>query len=100
MWVVEYSGDANNSGFTLTCGVEQFTFSVTDDSTAPQNLAPLSREELITVGKNSPSLATEQDIKVLPNDSATLTGLTDDATGDVTFKLYRTDDPVNGCTAA
>src|SRR5262249_29485033 len=73
-----YSGDANNNGATSAC-----------------------QSETLTVGKNSPSIATTlsattANIGDTVHDSATLTGATGNAGGTVTYTVY-TD---NTCTAS
>jgi hypothetical protein len=37
-WVVEYSGDANNAGFTIACGTEQFTIDNSHAPSSPQQI--------------------------------------------------------------
>jgi hypothetical protein len=64
-WAV-YSGDANNSTSTSTCGTET-----------------------VVVNAASNTIRTEQEI--LPNDHATLGGLTSNAAGTVNFKLFGPD---------
>jgi hypothetical protein len=61
-WAV-YSGDSDNSGSTSTCGTET-----------------------VVVSPNTNGISTAQSL--VPNDSATLTGLTSGAGGTITFKLY------------
>ncbi len=61
-WAV-YSGDGNNNGSTSVCG-----------------------SETVVVSPNTNGISTAQSL--VPNDSATLTGLTSDATGTITFKLF------------
>jgi len=61
-WAV-YNGDGNNNGSTSTCG-----------------------SETVVVNPNTNGISTAQSL--VPNDSATLTGLTSDAGGTITFKLF------------
>jgi hypothetical protein len=66
-WQAVYSGDANNNGATSVCS-----------------------SELLVVKPNQPGMGTAQNL--LPNDSATLTGLTGNAGGTVTFSLFSPSD--------
>jgi hypothetical protein len=66
-WQAHYSGDAKNDGATSVC-----------------------TDEHLVVNKNQPSISTAQNL--LPNDDATLSGLTSNAGGKVTFSLYSPDD--------
>ena len=59
----EYSGDANNTGDTSGCDTE-----------------------IVVVNQNQASLSTAQHL--IPNDDATLSGVTSDAGGTITFDLY------------
>lgn len=70
-WVV-YSGDANNVGDTSGCG-----------------------DETVVVSPNSPTFDTQPEVQI--RDVISLSGLTSDATGDVTVKLF---DPTNATCAA
>ena len=74
-WIAFYSGDANNLAKQGTCG---------------------DAGETSTVTKASPQIATVADAEAtLPggtlSDNASLSGLTTDATGTVTFRLYGPD---------
>jgi hypothetical protein len=62
-WQAAYSGDAKNDGATSVC-----------------------TDEHLVVNRNQPSISTAQNL--LPNDDATLSGLTSNAGGKVTFSLY------------
>ena len=63
-WQATYSGDANNTGpVSSDCSTEQ-----------------------LVVGKNPSGISTTPDL--IPNDSATLTGLTSNAGGTITFNLF------------
>jgi hypothetical protein len=62
-WQAVYSGDAKNNGATSACTSEQ-----------------------LVVNPNTPAMTTAQ--KLLPNDNATLTGATNNATGTITFSLF------------
>ena len=70
-WQAVYSGDANNNGATSSCTSEQ-----------------------VVVNKNTPGISTVQSL--IPNDSATLFGLTSTAGGAVTFNLFSPNAPT--CT--
>jgi hypothetical protein len=73
-WVV-YSGDANNNTSTSTCG-----------------------SETLVMPKADPSFATTQ--KLLPNDSASLSGATSTAGGSITFSLFAPGDATCAGTPA
>ena len=70
-WIASYSGDANNNPIAGTCG---------DDG------------ETSVVSPAAPKISTQAVDSGLPNalihDVATVTGLTDDATGTVTFQVW------------
>ena len=74
-WQVVYSGDANNDPATSVC-----------------------TSEIVTVNKNSPSMSTAQ--KLLPNASATMSGLTATAGGTITFNLFSPSDATCSGTPA
>jgi hypothetical protein len=74
-WQAVYSGDANNNGATSAC-----------------------TSEVVVVNPNTPLMSTAQNL--LPNDSATLTGLTSNAGGTVTFNLYNPSAATCGGTPA
>jgi hypothetical protein len=65
-WAV-YSGDANNVGTTSGCNTE-----------------------IVVVDQNSSQISTAQSL--IPNDSATLSGVTGTAGGTITFKLFSPSD--------
>ncbi len=66
-WQAVYSGDANNNGATSECTSEH-----------------------LVVNKNKSAISTAQNL--LPNDDATLSGLTSNGGGTVTFNLYSPSD--------
>jgi hypothetical protein len=66
-WQAVYSGDANNNGASSDCTSEQ-----------------------LVIAKNAPIGSTAQNL--IPNDSATLTGATNNATGTFTFSLFSPSD--------
>jgi hypothetical protein len=70
-WVATYNGDANNNTASSGCDDEQ-----------------------VTVAKAQPGISTAQNL--LPNDDATLSGLTSGAGGTITFNLF---DPSDGTCA-
>jgi len=74
-WQASYSGDGNNNTAKSVCGTEQLT--------VPQNIA---------------GITTAQDI--IPNDSASLSGLTSSAGGTLTFSLYSPTDATCSNTPA
>ncbi len=76
-WVATYSGDDNNESATHACGLASETVTV---NTAPTDVT--------TVATGSAIIKLGQTIE----DAASVTGLTDDATGTVTFTLYGPDD--------
>jgi hypothetical protein len=80
-WVASYSGDDNNEEDAGACGDE------------PVVVAAASVEE-----KNDPSISTQPDpasgeIGTVLNDTATLSEATEDATGNITFRLFAPEDP-------
>ncbi len=62
-WQAVYSGDTYNNGATSAC-----------------------TDETLVVNPNTPAMSTAQ--KLLPNDSATITGATSSAGGTITFNLF------------
>jgi len=66
-WQAVYSGDANNDGATSAC-----------------------KSEILVVNKNVSAISTVPNL--IPNDDATLSGLTDNAGGKVVFNLYSPSD--------
>ncbi len=66
-WQAVYSGDANNDGATSAC-----------------------QSEILVVNKNQSAISTVPNL--IPNDDATVSGLTDDAGGTVVFNLYSPSD--------
>ena len=66
-WQAVYSGDANNDGATSAC-----------------------QSEILVVNKNHSAISTVPNL--IPNDDATVSGLTDDAGGTVVFNLYSPSD--------
>jgi hypothetical protein len=64
-WIASYSGDANNEAVTTAC---------------------IDANETVLVKKAAPDLVTAPDM--LPNDSATLSGLVNPSGGSITFKLF------------
>jgi hypothetical protein len=66
-WQAVYSGDANNNGASSACTSEH-----------------------LVVTKNQSAISTAQNL--LPNDDATLSGLTSNAGGTITFNLYSPSD--------
>jgi hypothetical protein len=70
-WQAKYSGDAKNNPATSPCG-----------------------SETLVVSPNNPSATTTENL--LPNDSATITGLTSNAGGTITFNLYQDDNTCSG----
>jgi hypothetical protein len=62
-WQAVYSGDANNNGATSDCTSEK-----------------------LVVKPNTPGISTAQHL--IPNDDATITGATSDASGNIAFNLY------------
>lgn len=64
-WIANYSGDAKNNATANGCN---------------------EANESVVVSLNQPSLSTTPN--VLPNDSATLSGLVDPSGGTITFKLF------------
>jgi hypothetical protein len=79
-WIASYSGDANNAAVSGACN---------------------DANETVVVSLNQPSLSTTPN--VLPNDSATLSGLLDPSGGTITFKLFLnaacTGDPLDTWTS-
>ena len=76
-WIATYSGDANNSAATHACGLADETVQVTKATTG-----------ITTVATTDAIIKSGQKI----SDSASVTGLTGDASGTVTFSLYGPDD--------
>jgi hypothetical protein len=74
-WQAVYSGDANNDGATSVC-----------------------TEEKLVVNKNKSAISTAPNL--IPNDDATLSGLTDNAGGTVVFNLYSPSDATCSGTPA
>jgi hypothetical protein len=74
-WQVVYSGDANNDGATSVCTSEH-----------------------LVVNKNPSAIRTAPNL--IPNDDATLSGLTDNAGGTVVFNLYSPSDATCSGTPA
>ena len=64
-WIASYGGDANNAAVSGACN---------------------DANETVVVSLNQPSLSTTPN--VLPNDSATLSGLVDPSGGTITFSLF------------
>lgn len=76
-WVATYSGDANNESATHACGLPTETVLVEKAPT-----------DLTTVATAAATIKLGQTI----TDAASVTGLTRDATGSVTFSLFGPDD--------
>ncbi len=74
-WQAVYSGDANNDGATSAC-----------------------QSEILVVNKNHSAISTVPNL--IPNDDATVSGLTDDAGGTVVFNLYSPSDATCSGTPA
>jgi hypothetical protein len=74
-WQAVYSGDANNDGTTSVC-----------------------TEEKLVVNKKQSAISTAPNL--IPNDDATLSGLTDNAGGTVVFNLYSPSDATCSGTPA
>jgi hypothetical protein len=74
-WQAVYSGDANNNGATSAC-----------------------TEEHLVVNKKQSAISTTPNL--IPNDDATLSGLTDNAGGTVVFNLYSPSDATCSATPA
>jgi hypothetical protein len=74
-WQAVYSGDANNDGATSACTSEH-----------------------LVVNKNKSAISTAPNL--IPNDDATLSGLTDNAGGTVVFNLYSPSDATCSGTPA
>jgi hypothetical protein len=74
-WQAVYSGDANNDEATSAC-----------------------QSEIVVVNKNVSAISTVPDL--IPNDDATLSGLTDNAGGKVVFNLYSPSDATCSGTPA
>jgi Bacterial Ig-like domain (group 3) len=68
-WIASYSGDANNAAATTACN---------------------DANETVVVKKAQPTMTTAPN--VLPNDKATLSGLSNPSGGTITFDLYLTAD--------
>jgi len=74
-WQAVYSGDGNNLGATSPCTSEQ-----------------------LVISPNKPSIATAQNL--IPNDAATISGVTSNAGGTVTFDLFSPSDATCSGTPA
>jgi hypothetical protein len=74
-WQAAYSGDANNDEATSAC-----------------------QSEIVVVNKNTSAISTVPNL--IPNDDATLSGLTDNAGGTVVFNLYSPSDATCSGTPA
>ncbi len=74
-WQAVYSGDANNDGATSVC-----------------------TEEHLVVNKKQSAISTRPNL--IPNDDATITGVTSDAGGAITFNLYSPSDATCSGTPA
>ncbi|MCA9833066.1 MAG: Ig-like domain repeat protein [Thermomicrobiales bacterium] len=81
-WVVSYEGDANNAAYTSSGCDEWFTV-----EKAQPEIATVMKydDEEGTVIENGATVAIDSVVK----DTATISGLSDNATGTVTYTLYR-----------
>ncbi|MFC6238204.1 SpaA isopeptide-forming pilin-related protein [Longivirga aurantiaca] len=84
-WLASYGGDANNKSVSHACG----------DITPPnqeRSVVEPATPSIETLATQSAILGLADEATVNISDTATLTGLTDGATGTVSFSLYGPDD--------
>ena len=74
-WQAVYTGDANNNGATSACASEK-----------------------LIINPNTPNMTTAQNL--IPNDDATISGATSDASGTITFNLFNPADATCSGTPA
>ena len=96
-WVVHYSGDENNAEAWSRCGSETFNVVKSQTTITTEPVVRLADETTAIIPLNG---VVREPATV--HDTATVSGLTVDATGSVTFTLYKGDtcegDPVEGAT--
>ncbi len=80
-WKANYLGDGNNNPVTHTCG------DITPPNDEISKVDP-RQPEITTTATRVVNLAVDENASATISDSATITGLTGDAAGSVTFRVY------------